>query len=159
MAEETKHLTFRLLGTTELLLQIRSKESCGILDIKDENLIVDIHFDLITNKDRSTVSLTLTILFLYNNNIDTVPVNLLTFSNVYDFWIQNFDDVIDSKTEGFEIENYPVIIFLGIAISTTRGILIEKCSSTDLRQLIMPVIDPTEIFNKKMQYLNGIKKL
>lgn len=147
---ERKQLTFRLLKTSEILLQIRGKESCEISEIKESNLIVDINFEVVPKKEQSVISLSITVIFIYDDQVKPDPVNLLAYTNVFDFWIKNFDDIVEAKNDGVEMESYAIILFLGIAISTTRGILIEKCSNSDLKGLIMPVIDPADIYNKKM---------
>ncbi len=59
------------------------------------------------------------------------------------FIIINFDDLVSRR-------ELPVLLttqLLGIAVSTARGILLVKCADTAYASFILPIINPTELYN------------
>jgi hypothetical protein len=62
------------------------------------------------------------------------------------FDVHNYDDIEELKAG--QIPPGVAINFLGIVISTTRGILFAKSAGTVLNGVILPVINPAAFFPK-----------
>ncbi len=81
--------------------------------------------------------------FIIHSEEDEVLVSLET---AYHFFIDNLDDFYELNEDNKPIFNQLIIAtILGIAISTSRGILFEKLSLNGVGNIILPVVSPQKI--------------
>ncbi len=76
------------------------------------------------------------------------------FAMVYT--IANYDDLLSENTGDVSKElaaerSLLIITLLGMTFSTLRGILCEKFSSTIYRDKLLPVVDPTAMYNHMIE--------
>ncbi len=62
------------------------------------------------------------------------------------FFIKNFDDLFDKENNSISFELGVTLI--SIAYSSTRGLIYAKVSGTALKNLILPIINPSDLLKQ-----------
>ncbi|NUN08046.1 MAG: hypothetical protein HUU54_02610 [Ignavibacteriaceae bacterium] len=63
----------------------------------------------------------------------------------FKFLINNFNEAFTIKEGNITYPSQFLITLISISLSTTRGILLSKTESTNLRGIFMPIIDPSKL--------------
>lgn len=63
----------------------------------------------------------------------------------FHFMVENFEDFVTKDGEHNKISLELGSTLLGIAFSTSRGIILEKTQNTYFRGIILPVVDPVAV--------------
>ncbi len=63
------------------------------------------------------------------------------------------------KDNTIKIPDDILIQFFALAISTSRGILFDKCAGTYLSEIILPLINPATLLPKKQQELKKTEQI
>lgn len=64
------------------------------------------------------------------------------FNIEYHFFVENLDDNIKKDGELFKVNKNLIATLMGMAYSTSRGIVLERTSNTAFKGLIIPIINP-----------------
>ena len=82
---------------------------------------------------------------VYATKVDEVLITLAEIKTTFDFFIKNIEQYIDKSSEKEAIILSTAIgtSMIGVAASTTRGILHGKLSGTYLGNIYMPLVDPS----------------
>jgi len=66
----------------------------------------------------------------------------------FHFTVENFEKFIVVKEGNKKVDSNLGVTLLSIVFSTSRGIILDRTQGTYLDGLILPVIDPKELFDK-----------
>lgn len=97
------------------------------------------------NLQNSTVKITLSI------DLSTQGRNVANFLNDSFFYIENLSDYIVNDSKKVEFNGSFIATLISIAYSTLRGILLEKCKDTVLKDFSLPIINPNKLLHTKME--------
>lgn len=82
-------------------------------------------------------------------------VELLSLSFTAEYTVENLAEIFHVKSNiDFEMNRELELTFLGIAISTGRGILYEKTKGTVFNNFIYPIINPQDLILSKQNRSN-----
>lgn len=71
----------------------------------------------------------------------------------FEFFIIDFDKIIEVVDDKFNCKEDIVPTLLGVSFSTLRGILYTKTLGTKISPLILPIINPEDLIAKQMEQL------
>lgn len=97
------------------------------------------------NLQNSTVKITLSI------DLSVQHCNIANFLNDSFFYIENLSDYIVGDGKKVEFNGSFIATLISIAYSTFRGILLEKCKDTVLKDFSLPIINPNKLLNAKLE--------
>lgn len=106
---------------------------------EDQIYTFDIGFSEAVDVEEQTLSI-VTIIHIYLDSGKKHRV--VSIQTETTFTIVNFQDLL-------QLQDLPAPLttqLLGIAISTTRGILLTKCADTAFGSFVLPIINPTELY-------------
>lgn len=142
MAEDKISIRIQEISINEVCLTQPEKQ---IIDTFDRSKL-DITFNLGLSPDieNEIFSIATTITYKYKKNKNQ-SVEMLKLSSTFNFQIKNAGAIIKKHKEGFEIPDDLAEDLVGIVISTSRGIILEKSSGTFINKLILPMVGPREL--------------
>jgi hypothetical protein len=77
--------------------------------------------------------------------------DVLIFSNLTEFFVDDLNDIFAVKEDGeFNIDENWEITFVGLAVSSARGMMASRTAGTYYEKIIFPVINPKEILVSKV---------
>jgi len=135
---DNKNITFRIKNITTRQFSITN-----ILELEtvDKDLIQFlIHFASFADKDNNIIGID-TLVGIYLDQEKQKKVCELITRITYE--IINFSEFIDSNDNSINIPDQIMHTFLSISLSTTRGILAAKTEGTQLRDVFIPILNPT----------------
>ena len=153
--QQSKLIPEKIHLTNVHIFKASLETSKGFLDspVKVQSFSVDVGHEIAHNFDdgKSRIRLFITV-----DGLDTGkghPIGLkVDYGIEFHFHIENFQDFIHStESEGTKIALELGATLLGLAFSTSRGIVLERTQGTYFEGVILPVIDPIKML------LNGSK--
>ena len=66
------------------------------------------------------------------------------FNIEYHFLVENLDANIKKEGESLKMNKTLIATLMGMAYSTSRGIVLERTANTMFKGLVIPIIDPNE---------------
>jgi len=100
-----------------------------------------------TKPDTSTGELTVSATVeIFSDQTKNIFLGKLISSGT--FSIVNFDEIV--KAHGGKIPAPVVATFIGLLLSTTRGFLILKTTSTFLEGCMLPIVNPSKFFGNDL---------
>ncbi len=113
----------------------------------DHQYTIEVNSGVLIEKGRKEIIIILHIKIFYDKEKEILISDLGT-NTIYE--IENFDKVIKKKNKNeYQAPDQLVITLLSIALSTTRGIMIEKNSDNFLHKVFIPVVSPKDLLAKK----------
>lgn len=113
----------------------------------DYQYTIEVNSGVIIENERKEIVIILHIKIFYDKEKEILISDLVT-NTIYE--IENFNEVIKKKNKKeSEAPNQLIITLLSIALSTTRGILIEKNSDNFLQKVFIPIVNPKDLLNQK----------
>jgi len=97
-------------------------------NLKEEKIRIELILD-IKNSTKNNI-------FSANFNID------------FQFKIQNLIDYYENDDKGPVFNGLFISTLMGISFSTARGIIFERLSKTNIRNVILPVVSPSKLLIK-----------
>ena len=143
MAEE-KNIRFRIHRLEDLGYTFQKPEESIPTDRIDFSM--DTHLDV--NQEKGQIIFILKPRFTSGKKEPKLIAELIF---KVEFEIQNLNDVVTKKEEGFNIPDSLVVTLFSISYSTMRGVFYEKSRGTMAERLILPIIDPTSILQKEKE--------
>lgn len=102
--------------------------------------------DLSYRWNLSKNSFSILIDFMYIFSDDSRKVELMNYTFVTDFLVTNLSDIFIDKGNGqFEMDLNFEKIFVGLAISSGRGMIAVRLAGTYMGRFVYPIIDPSEV--------------
>jgi hypothetical protein len=101
-----------------------------------------IHFD----EGKKLIVITLNFRIYTNSKKESLLSELIT---QFLYEIENFNEVIKKeKSNEFTAPDVLLHTLLGISVSTTRGIFMERNSGNFLNKVFIPIVKPADLINK-----------
>lgn len=142
---ENKNLTFQMKIDGIKV----NKFSLNQIDDIDENAIpkteflTDFRFGVFPDSEKLSFKILIQILIPELENEQVAEIDVEVF-----FKILPFESVVTKLKENkFRIPNSLMYNLATLSISTARGILFEKLKGTPLQNIILPLVDPAQLFN------------
>lgn len=134
------NINLRLVDIIDVDFQYIGKSNYLLEKIEDNKVEISYSHAMHVEREKRLFYLGLKVIFTYKIS-ETNNVILFSYTNESQYFIENFDEVIEIPDD-IHINMNPRIIaqLLSISLSTTRGILMEKLSNTEYRHLIMPIV-------------------
>lgn len=133
---EQKVITFGIKEIKTVDWRIKDRS----VDSNNASFQIDASFEVIAPSKSIEVDIQVKIA---ENGFEREP--LLSLTTKIRFEIVNFDKLTGDKTEKIFLPDAFLATIIGLAISTTRGMLVEKTAGTSLSVFILPVINPMDI--------------
>lgn len=109
-----------------------------------ENISVGLNIGYKWNYDKNTFLVLVDIKFAVDRGGEK-RVEFLTHSSSIGYVVNKLTEILSGdSTENFKMEEQWEITFVGLAISTARGMLASRTSGTFYNRLIFPVVDPSK---------------
>jgi hypothetical protein len=135
---DQKNISFRIKNISTLQFSIKNIPE---LDVVDKSLI---HFQInpasFADKDNDVIGID-TLVDVYLDQENQIKVCELITRITYE--VVNFSEFIDPSDNSINIPDQIMHTFLSISLSTTRGILAAKTEGTQLRDVFIPILNPT----------------
>lgn len=111
-----------------------------------EQLPIEIGTGIIFDEDNKAIVINLHIKIFSDSKKEILLCDLIT-QTIYE--ISNFSEIIHKKAESeFDAPDLVVHTLIGIALSTTRGILMEKNAGNFLNKVFIPIVKPADLFKQ-----------
>lgn len=115
------------------------------IETKDlNNLQIGFGLNIKPEMLKNTLNISLIVKYQSSPNEDDKILEIET-SNIFE--IIDMEGVIEDKGDKIEDKAGITPTLVGIAISTIRGILVAKMTSTPLEDYPLPIVNPTELCN------------
>lgn len=133
-------ISYKITEVKEIEFSYISLAQQGIL-VDSQKIGLRFDWKAKVDKKTKTIKLILVVEFVYKNYKKNNPAILKHISeSIYS--IDNFDEVVMNITENkFEMADSFVINFIGISISTIRGVLLTKLANTEYQKIVLPLIN------------------
>lgn len=114
---------------------------------------INISFELKLNFNLKENSVEMILSVIMSNTSEKVFMRIKT-SNV--FIILELNSLYKAENESFNIPDNILVTMLSLSISHSRALLSKNCLGTKFSEIIIPIINPTEVLK---QIFNKIKKI
>jgi len=139
-------------------------EYCDVLYLEDIEFDIkkfksDINFDFTIYKEDNVIEMFFHVRYALNlkreGGKEEEKIQILHSDIELDFLIKDLEDNFQQKEEKEQKEL--LALLLGITISTARGIIYSHTKGHLINKLILPIINPSKLLNKKLKNLEEIK--
>ena len=149
MAED-KNINFAIISIKELEFHYKDPtESISDFNPDKNKLEAKINVNYRWNIEKNLFGVVIDLFYVMKDKKKTNK-ELLKLTFITEFFIENLKEIfiVRSNTD-FDINERFESTLVGLAISTGRGILVEKTSGTVFNGLIFPVINPMDLILTK----------
>jgi len=148
----------RLDDITILNAQIANKVEHGILPKKQAQFSLAHKFEIATNMDSKGLRVVHSVeIEMIDKGKPREVVNTGTFEIGYYFKLDNFKDVFDIEPDF--IQDNITIPLINVSYSTSRGIIFTRCLGTVMENLIMPILNPSDVMQMEKENITQPKKI
>lgn len=136
----------------EMTLKEPSEELIAVFNAQLLKIQISLRF--VTTLETESVRVYAYIVYNYYETAESPaspPNILLNFESSFDFVLTNMNAIAEKTKNGLVLQT-PVLAMLGgIAVSTSRGMIIEKTSGSYLNQFFVPIINPEDLVKGLVQ--------
>lgn len=113
----------------------------------DHQYTIEVNSGVFFDAEKKNVIVVLHTKYFYDKEKQILVSDLVT-QTVYG--IENFGEVIKQKNKDeFDVPDQLLLTLFSIALSSTRGIMMEKSSNNFLQKVFIPIVDPKELIKKR----------
>ena len=145
--EGKREIELKLIRIQETGFYINTEELSKIGEIQEADLNIKLGFKIELQLENDLFILHLRV--NYNYKKDGVNLEILELLIANSFKIKSLNKLVSISDNEFKDNAGILPTLMGIAIGTLRGILFTKTIGTVLGDYPLPIMNPTEICNKK----------
>ncbi len=149
MEKESVIAKFRFRRIVPLSYTYSHPSQFGIRRLNADEFRFQVNHNYAVQKEEKHLTAFIFLRYIYEDNEgnEEAVVELTTAS---DFIIDNFEEAISiNEDDSFDCEDSILATFLGLAYSSTRGILATYLGATPYNFLVLPVINPLELIKNE----------
>lgn len=124
----------------------------NLKEIEDDHLLLGFHLSFSVNVEENIFSVKLTVIYNYEDKDSKNPLELMKYTTVTTFDVKNIKEIVKFDNEDsnkYDIPDSLMITFVGTAVSSTRGMLVNKLSGTILSGYYLPLINIKKLLNQE----------
>lgn len=122
----------------------------NLKEIESDHLLLGFHLGFKVNVEENTFSVKLTVVYNYEDKDSDNPKELMKYTTVTTFDVKGLNKIVkfnEEDNDKYDIPDSLVITFVGTAVSSTRGMLVNKLSGTILSDFYLPLVDVKQLLN------------